>query len=173
MFQIRLAPSGAPVAVVGTGMQLRMVEARSSVDTGVQLIPTDPATVGFVLGVAPALELGFFTFGGTPVTAMRYRATMVMDVGNSGEGTSLVQLDLQVDWGDGLGFVSAGLSTHVVPAGVTRQLRVDATPLTPPAHATKAVFRAVISNDVDDSHLNLVSKPTGPTIDFQVQELLA
>lgn len=168
MSRVRLSPSGKVLETIGAGAQLRFVEARSSVSGGSQVITTSPASVGFVLGSAPALDVGFTT-GTSPNE--NYRATMCLDVNNTSNVSANVELDLFVDWGDGNGFNSVAKSSHVVSPGTARHIRVDCPPTIPPAAMTKAVFEGRISNDLDGVHVNVLSSLTGPTIDFQVSEL--
>lgn len=169
MQKIRLSPSGPVIASIGAGFPLRLAEKRLSVTGDSQVIPTNPATVGAVIGVAPALEVGFLD---AQVTTANFRATLVCDVENgSGEGLANVSLDLFVDWGNGAGFVAVSRSDHLVRTQTARQIRVDCPSTSAPMGATQAIFQAMISNDLDDSSVLLLSG-ANPTIDFQVQELL-
>ncbi len=170
MAHIRLAPSGPVIGDTGQGFRLRMDEGKLQVTTGSQAIPTAPAIVAAVPGVAPALQIGF---AAGVVPGYAYRSTIVMDVLNTSNAEAIVQLDIQSDFTGG-GFATVATSTHSVEAGTARQIRCDLPlrGLFAAAGATQAKFQALISTTLDATHVLIKSPSTGPTIDFQVEEML-
>lgn len=169
MFNLRLSPSGPIIGGISTGFRLRLAESRITVSGGVQAIPTTAFEVAYIIGTAPPLIVGF----AVAASPNKYRATCLCDVRNTSNAAATVQLDIFADFTGG-GYNSVATSTHQVLAGTARQIRVDA-PLgiVTPANATQALFKAFISNSLDANHVLLDSPSTGPTIDFQVEEMLA
>lgn len=179
MLALRYSPSGPVIGVAGPGMRLRLDEGRLGVEGGEQILSTTPSAVGFVFGTAPAFTRGFTTFAaGGEVVKNLYRATIVMDVQNTSNAGNTVKLDLQVDWGSTLfpGFTTVASSVHQVDAATSRQIRCDAGSTefgTPPTDATKVVVQAVISTPLALPLMKALSVTGTPTIDLQVEELLA